>query len=177
MRSLPPSLRGADPVQKISIVPRGLAALGYTLQTPTEERFLMTRGELLGRIDVLLGGRAAEEVVFGEISTGAANDLMKATDIAKRMITEFGMSEKFANVALTKEGSRFLGPASEPVMTRDYAECTQTYIDEEIARVVEERFRHVLSVLTERGTCSARSLRAPFTGTPMRLASEMMRFW
>jgi len=83
---------GSDPVQKISIVPRGFGALGYTLQMPTEDRYLMTEEELLGKIDVLLGGRGAEELVFGKISTGAANDLTKATDIARRMITDYGMS-------------------------------------------------------------------------------------
>ncbi|MDR2102653.1 MAG: ATP-dependent zinc metalloprotease FtsH, partial [Treponema sp.] len=91
---------GSDPVQKISIIPRGFGALGYTLQMPVEDRYLMTEGELLGKIDVLLGGRAAEELVFDKISTGAANDLTKAADIARRMITDYGMSSRFKNVAL-----------------------------------------------------------------------------
>src|SRR6266581_952173 len=85
---------GADPVSKISIIPRGIAALGYTSQLPTEDRYLMTRSELLARICVLLGGRVAEEIVFGDISTGAQNDLQRATEIARTMITQFGMSEK-----------------------------------------------------------------------------------
>ena len=83
----------ADPVQKISIIPRGIAALGYTMQTPTEDRYLMTTDELLGKIDVLIGGRAAEQLIFGIISTGASNDIDKASDIARRMVTEYGMSQ------------------------------------------------------------------------------------
>ncbi len=92
--------KGADPVHKISIIPRGIGSLGYTIQLPTEDRFLLTEEELLGKIDVLLGGRASEQVFFGEISTGASNDITRATDIARKMISEYGMSEKFKNVVL-----------------------------------------------------------------------------
>ena len=142
---------GSDPVQKISIVPRGFGALGYTLQMPVEDRYLMTEEELLGKIDVLLGGRAAEDVVFGKISTGAANDLTKATDIARRMITDYGMSPRFRNVALTQRGASMLGPANaEPVMHREYSESTQQYIDEEIARIVNERYHKVKNLLMEK---------------------------
>ncbi|MGE5820419.1 MAG: ATP-dependent zinc metalloprotease FtsH, partial [Deltaproteobacteria bacterium] len=95
---------GADPVGKISIIPRGIAALGYTTQLPTEDRYLMTRSELLARICTLLGGRVAEEIVFGDISTGAQNDLQRATEIARTMITQFGMSEKLGLASL--EGAR-----------------------------------------------------------------------
>ena len=94
------SLPGSDPVHKISIIPRGIAALGYTLQLPTEDRYLLTRTELENRIAVLLGGRVAEELVFGEASTGAADDLQKATIIAKRMVKDYGMSEKLGTVSL-----------------------------------------------------------------------------
>jgi cell division protease FtsH len=139
---------GSDPVQKISIVPRGFGALGYTLQMPTEDRYLMTRKELISRIDVLLGGRAAEQLIFEEISTGAANDLVKSTDIAKNMITEYGMSEKFLNVALTKPRGQFIFPGE--TMHREYSEATQQYIDEEVARVIDERYRHVLTLLEEK---------------------------
>ena len=83
----------ADRVTKVSIIPRGVAALGYTLQTPTEDRYLMRRAELLDRIDVLLGGRVAEEIVFGDVSTGAQNDLQRVTDLARHMVTQYGMSE------------------------------------------------------------------------------------
>ena len=140
---------GSDPVRKISIVPRGLGALGYTMQTPTEERFLLTEGELLGRIDVLLGGRGAEVVVFGEISTGAANDLNRATDLAKRMVTDYGMSERFANVHLPyRQESPLLGQNGYAV-SREYSEATQQYVDEETARIIAERFDRVLNLLRD----------------------------
>ena len=142
--------KGADPVQKITIVPRGISALGYTLQTPTEDRFLMSREELLGKIDVLLGGRAAEQITFNEISTGAANDLTRATDIARSMITEYGMSEKFKNMVLTKRGSQFLGPVAAPHMEREYSEATQQYVDEEVARILDERYTNVLDLLIKK---------------------------
>jgi cell division protease FtsH len=139
---------GSDPVQKISIVPRGFGALGYTLQMPIEDRYIVTEDELLGRIDVLLGGRAAEEIAFGKISTGAANDLTKATDISRKMITDYGMSTRFRNVALTTRGAGMLGDESyEPVFHREYAETTQQYIDEEIARIVEQQYSTVKETL------------------------------
>ncbi len=142
---------GADPVRKITIVPRGIGALGYTLQIPTEDKFLMTEKELYGRIDTLLGGRAAEEIVFGTVSTGAANDLVKVSDIAKRMITEYGMSPKFRNVALNQRQPTFLGPTAEaPQMYRDYSDATQSYIDETIASIVNERYEHVKKMLLEK---------------------------
>lgn len=142
---------GADPVQKITIVPRGVGALGYTMQTPGEDRYLMTEDELLGKIDVLLGGRAAEKVKFGRISTGAANDLSRATDIARKMITDYGMSNKFHNVALMKQGNPFLGNDGQPSMGKDYSEDTQTYIDQEIARMVAERYDRVVKLLKTKG--------------------------
>ena len=133
-------------VQKISIVPRGFGALGYTIQTPTEERFLLTADDLTARVDVLLGGRAAEQVIYGEVSTGAANDLVKATDIVKKMITEYGMSEKFKNVVLTQQRAPLLGPSAEPGIIREYAESTQTYVDEETARLVNQSYERALTV-------------------------------
>jgi cell division protease FtsH len=140
---------GSDPVQKISIVPRGFGALGYTLQMPVEDRYLLTEEELLGKIDVLLGGRAAEDLVFSQISTGAANDLTKATDIARRMITDYGMSGRFKNVALTQRGANMLGLRDqEPLLHREYSESTQQYIDEEIARIVEKRYAAVKESLS-----------------------------
>ncbi|MCY4377128.1 MAG: ATP-dependent zinc metalloprotease FtsH [Spirochaetaceae bacterium] len=139
----------ADPVRKISIVPRGIGALGYTMQTPAEDRFLLTERDILGRIDVLLGGRGAEQVVFAEISTGAANDLDRATDMAKRMVTDYGMSEKFANVRLPyRQESPLLGQAGY-VINREYSESTQQYIDEETARIISERYQTVLNLLRE----------------------------
>ncbi|HUI93554.1 MAG TPA: ATP-dependent zinc metalloprotease FtsH [Chitinivibrionales bacterium] len=139
---------GSDPVQKITIVPRGVAALGYTMQTPTEDRYLLTRDELISKIDVLLGGRAAEQLVFGRVSTGAANDLVKATDIARRMITEFGMSEKFENVVLqSQRGAGYLGEALALGQNREYAETTQQYVDEQVARIIRERYAAVSGLL------------------------------
>ncbi len=142
--------QGSDPVRKVSIVPRGMGALGYTLQLPIEDRFILTRDELIGQIDVLLGGRAAEEIAFGLISTGAANDLTRATDIARRMITDYGMSERFRHVALTRRGAAMLGPLSEPYMAREYSEDTQKYVDDEIARILADRYDRVLDTLRGR---------------------------
>ena len=102
------ALPGTDPVHKISIIPRGIGALGYTLQRPTEDRFLMTRAALEHKIAVLLGGRAAEKLVFGELSTGAADDLARATDIARDMITGFGMDEGLGYIAFEAQRPRFL---------------------------------------------------------------------
>ena len=137
---------GADPVSKISIIPRGVAALGYTQQLPTEDRYLMTRSELLARIYVLLGGRVAEEMIFGDVSTGAQNDLQKATEIARTMITQFGMSERLGLVAL--EGPRT--PMFLPVPTqapRDYSEETARIVDEEIKKLLVECHNRVRDVL------------------------------
>ncbi|MFW6232388.1 MAG: ATP-dependent zinc metalloprotease FtsH, partial [Spirochaetota bacterium] len=134
---------GADPVQKVSIVPRGFGALGYTLQLPTEERYLLTEADLLGKVDVYLAGRAAEELVFGDVSTGAADDLTKASDIVRRMITEYGMSERFRNVYLpARDGARYLGEGHSQG-PREYSEETQRYVDEESARIVATRYEAV----------------------------------
>jgi len=137
----------ADPVQKISIIPRGFA-LGYTLQLPLEDRYTVTQSDLLGRIDILLGGRIAEEMLSGEYSTGAANDLTKATDIARKMITDYGMSDRFRNVALTSRGISMTGQEQhEPSFQREYAESTQQYIDEEIARVIDVEYAKAKKIL------------------------------
>jgi cell division protease FtsH len=129
---------GADKVHKVSIIPRGIAALGYTMQMPEEDRYLRTEQELLGEIDVLLGGRAAEEIAFGAVSTGASNDLSRATEIIRRMITDYGMSGRFRNVALSQHGAGY--GAGDAKLVRDYAESTQQYIDEEISRITGERY-------------------------------------
>ena len=135
--------KGASPVSKISIVPRGFGALGYTLQYPTEDRFLLSQDELLGDIDVLLGGRAAEEVTFGSISTGASNDISRASDQVRRMICEYGMSQKFRNLTLPRQDSGIDGVGG----SRNYSEDTQKYIDEESERIIQECYEHVLSNL------------------------------
>ena len=103
------SLPGSDKVHKVSIIPRGIGSLGYTIQRPTEDRFLMTREELENKMAVLLGGRAAEHIVFGELSTGAADDLVKVTDIARSIVTRYGMTEELGLVAYEKVQRSFLG--------------------------------------------------------------------
>jgi cell division protease FtsH len=141
------SVEHADPVHKISVIPRGIAALGYTQQQPTEDRYLMTRSELLDRLAVLLGGRVAEELVFGEISTGAQNDLQRATDIARSMVTEYGMSDRLGLV--TYERARqpmFLQESFAPAKT--YGEEKAGQIDEEISRVIEQAHQRVRGILT-----------------------------
>jgi cell division protease FtsH len=137
---------GADTVHKISIIPRGIGALGYTQQLPTEERYLMTRQELQGKIDVLFGGRAAEQLVFGEVSTGAHNDLQRATDIAKAMGLEYGMGEALGPVVYPRQRQpMFLGqPGGFGVeRSRDYSEATAQALDKETKQLLEERLAHV----------------------------------
>ena len=142
--------KGADPVHKISIIPRGIGSLGYTIQLPTEERFLLTQEELLGKIDVLLGGRAAEQVFFGEISTGASNDISRATDIARKMISDYGMSDKFQNVVLPSQRSPLFLPGEAAPGQMEFSEATQQYIDEEITRTVKVRYEKVVKFLDEK---------------------------
>jgi cell division protease FtsH len=139
-------LPNADPVRRISIIPRGISALGYTLQLPTEDRYLMTKSELLDRLAVLLGGRVAEEIVFGEVSTGAHNDLQRATNIATSMVKEFGMSEKLGYVTFEKEkGPLFLpSPFSS---AREYSEDTAKQIDEEVKRIIDESQQKIKEIL------------------------------
>jgi cell division protease FtsH len=140
-------LPNADPVRRISIIPRGISALGYTLQLPTEDRYLMTKTELLDRLAVLLGGRVAEEIVFGEISTGAHNDLQRATDIATSMVKEFGMSEKLGYVTFEKEKQPLFLPSSL-FPAREYSEDTAKQIDEEVKKIVDETYLRVREILT-----------------------------
>ena len=142
---------GADPVKKISIVPRGMGALGYTMQVPLEDRFLMSEGELLGKIDVLLGGRAAEELIYNEVSTGAANDLVRATEIARKMVTDYGMSEKYRNMALlSHSGPGFLGQQYSAGQQREYSEQTQQYIDDTVAMIISKRYKKVAETLSSK---------------------------
>jgi cell division protease FtsH len=143
------SVDHAEPVHKISIIPRGIAALGYTQQQPTEDRYLLTRSELLDRLAVLLGGRVAEKLVFGEISTGAQNDLQRATDIARSMVTEYGMSERLGLVTYERERRPIFLPESF-TPSKTYSEVKAAQIDEEISRVVEEVHQRVQQVLSER---------------------------
>ncbi len=139
---------GADPVQKVSIVPRGIGALGYTLQTPLEDRYLMSRSELIGKIKGLLGGRAAEDVVFGEISTGASNDLERATKIARDMFVVYGMSTRVPNISLVeREQSRLLGQG--PMMSRR-SEKIEQIIDEEVLELINSCYEADKTVLQEK---------------------------
>jgi cell division protease FtsH len=139
-------LPGTDPVSKISIIPRGIAALGYTQQTPTEDRYLMTKSELMAKVYVLLGGRVAEEMIFGDVSTGAQNDLQRATEIARTMVTQFGMSEALGLVAL--EGAR--QPLFLPVpvaSAKDYSDDTARLIDAEVKQILTEAHEKVTDTL------------------------------
>jgi cell division protease FtsH len=143
------SIPGADPVHKVSIIPRGVGALGYTMQRPTEDRFLLTAAELKGRMAVLLGGRAAEDLVFGEISTGAQDDLMRATEIARGMVTRYGMAEQLGEVAYETETSRFLGLPIEGGGRR-FSEATAREIDLAVKDLVAEAHERAKAILAER---------------------------
>jgi len=142
------SLPETDPVKKISIVPRGVAALGYTLQVPTEDRFLMTKTELLNKIAVLLGGRAAEEIHFDDISTGAHNDLAKATDIARSMVKEYGMSKEVGQVYFEREHQQKYLDVGLPT-GKDYSEQTAKTIDEEVKKIIDAQFEVAKNILTK----------------------------
>lgn len=155
------ALPGMDVVHKVSIIPRGMGALGYTIQRPTEDRFLMTREELENKMAVLLGGRAAEWVVYSHFSTGAADDLAKVTDIARAMVTRYGMSERLGHVTLEREQHSFLGveqlyglPARH-----EYGETTATAIDAEVQAIVERAFQRTVALLEERHELLERSAR------------------
>jgi len=143
------SLPGLDPVHKISIVQRGFGALGYTMQLPLEDRYLMTRTELRNQLAVLLAGRSAEEIALNEISTGAQNDLQRATDIARAMVAEFGMSDEIGLVSFDgNKRQRFL---DIPIQERGvYAEATALKIDAEVSRIVSEAHQTARRILQER---------------------------
>ncbi|MBT3350417.1 MAG: ATP-dependent zinc metalloprotease FtsH, partial [Nitrospinaceae bacterium] len=143
---------GSDPVQKVSIIPRGIGALGYTLQRPTEDRFLLSKSELEDRIAVLLGGRAAEVLIFDEVSTGAQNDLQRVTDMAQAMVTEYGMTERFGPRALrTATRPLFLsGGAQTPPGMEPISEATQREVDEEVGKILDAEGARVLELLRRR---------------------------
>ncbi|MFZ7126697.1 MAG: ATP-dependent zinc metalloprotease FtsH [Desulfobacterales bacterium] len=145
------SVEHADPVHKISIIPRGIAALGYTQQQPTEDRYLLTRSELLDRLAVLLGGRVAEELVFNEISTGAQNDLQRASDIARAMVTEYGMSDSLGLVSYERPRQAMFLPESFS-QGKNYSEAKATQIDDEVKRFIDEAHQRVRRILSKRRT-------------------------
>ncbi|MBD2089604.1 ATP-dependent metallopeptidase FtsH/Yme1/Tma family protein [Microcoleus sp. FACHB-1515] len=139
---------GSGRVEKISIVPRGMAALGYTLQLPTEDRFLMSESELRGQIATMLGGRSAEEIIFNSITTGASNDLQRATDLAERMVTTYGMSKVLGPLAYQQGQQSFLG--AEPMNPRRMVSAqTAEAIDQEVKAIVEDAHQHALDILTQ----------------------------
>ncbi|GIK99131.1 MAG: ATP-dependent zinc metalloprotease FtsH [Alphaproteobacteria bacterium] len=146
------SLPGVDTVHKVSIIPRGVGALGYTIQRPTEDRFLMTREELENKMAVLLGGRAAEVVVFDHLSTGAADDLVKVTDIARAMVTRFGMVKSLGNVSYEQERQGFLGntPGLPMPGERSYSEETAREIDNAVREIVDAAFERAVGILRSR---------------------------
>jgi cell division protease FtsH len=145
-------LPGVDPVHKVSIIPRGIGALGYTIQRPTEDRFLMTREELENKMAVLLGGRAAEWIVYGHLSTGAADDIARVTDIARAIVTRYGMTESLGHVALERERQSFLGNGEMPGMPaeRTYSDQTAATIDAEVRSIVDAAFKRTVALLTEK---------------------------
>ena len=152
------SLPGTDKVHKVSIIPRGIGSLGYTIQRPTEDRFLMTRQELENKMAVLLCGRAAEHIIFCELSTGASDDLVKVTDIARSMVTRYGMTPELGQVVYEKNPQSLLagtGPAPAPpgYVERSYSEETAHEIDSVVKKIVEDAFRRTVNLLrTQRAT-------------------------
>ncbi len=144
------SLPGTDPVHKVSIIPRGIGALGYTIRRPTEDRFLMSREELANKMAVLLGGRAAEHLVFGEVSTGAADDLAKVTTIARGMVMRYGMEESLGHVVYEEERPALLGTAAELRPVRAYSEATAEAIDRAVHGLVECAFKNAVAALQAR---------------------------
>jgi len=142
--------KGADEVHKISIIPRGVSALGYTIQRPSEERYLMTRDELEARMAVLMGGRAAEHVVFNHYSTGAADDLAKVTDIARNMVTRYGMDAELGPVSLEESHPTMLGGAPQaPWREREYSEATAREVDCAVRKIVECAFARAVALLED----------------------------
>jgi len=142
------ALPGSDPVQKVSIIPRGVAALGYTIQRPIEDRFLMSVDELENKLAVLMAGRAAESIFFDHVSTGAADDLAKATDIARNMVARFGMDTTLGQVAYESDPSPFLGPSVQPQWhPRWYSEQTAAKIDAAVRTIVDDAFQRAVSLL------------------------------
>ncbi|HLI14272.1 MAG TPA: ATP-dependent zinc metalloprotease FtsH [Alphaproteobacteria bacterium] len=155
------ALPSVDRIHKVSIIPRGIGALGYTIQRPTEDRFLMSRAELEDKIAVLLGGRAAEKLVFQQLSTGAADDLAKATDIARSMVARYGMDDGLGYVTYDSDKPSFLGqPADGSYFTRRFSEATAERIDEAVQRIIAEVFARATQILSENRAVLDRSAHA-----------------
>ncbi len=141
------ALPGSDEVHKVSIIPRGIGALGYTIQRPTEDRFLMTRKELENKMAVLLGGRASEQLVFSEISTGASDDLARATDIARGMVLRYGMSDAIGNVVYDREQMNYLQSGIPMPQSRDYSEETANKIDQAVRALLDRALDRAIRIL------------------------------
>ena len=142
------ALPGSDAVHKVSIIPRGVGALGYTIQRPTEDRFLMTREELENKIRIILGGRAAEKLIFDHLSTGAADDIVRATDIARSIVARYGMDPRLGSVAYDTERSPFLQPApGQAYLERRFSEATAREIDLAVRHIIEEAFSATMRIL------------------------------
>jgi cell division protease FtsH len=175
------ALPGTDVVQKVSIIPRGIGALGYTLQRPTEDRFLLGRSELTNRMAVLLGGRAAERLVFGDISTGAADDLARATDIARNMVVRFGMTTDLGQVAYEPETSSFLAGQTPMWRPRTYGDATAEAIDHAVKALIDDASNTARQILERNRPildAAARELLARETLGPddlARLTAQLQR--
>jgi len=152
------SLPGTDEVHKVSVIPRGIGALGYTIQRPTEDRFLMTRAELEAKMAVLLGGRAAEHLVFGHYSTGAADDLVKVTGIARSMVMRYGMSDKLGPVAYDQERTPFLEGPRMPI-AQEFSDDTAREIDREVREITGRMFDQAVSILARNRALLEKSAR------------------
>jgi cell division protease FtsH len=141
--------KDADPVHKISIIPRGRAALGYTMQLPTDDRFLMTRSQLLDRIRGMLGGRAAEEIVLGEVTTGAENDLEHATALARQMVCLFGMSDTVGLARTAQRSGGIFAPGMDGNFQRDCSERTAQEIDDEVKKILDRAYADAKDILEQ----------------------------
>jgi cell division protease FtsH len=144
------TLPGTDPVHKVSIIPRSIGALGYTMQRPTEDKFLITTGDLKNRMVVLMAGRAAEDLIFGEISTGAADDLARTTDIARQIVTRFGMTKELGQAVFERQGSSYLGNNVVSMREKDYSEDTSREIDMAVKRLIDEAYARAKDILKKR---------------------------
>jgi cell division protease FtsH len=144
------NLPDTDPVHKVSIIPRSIGALGYTMQRPTEDRYLITMRELKDRMVVLLAGRAAEEIRFGEVSTGASDDLAKVTDIARQIVTRFGMTKALGQAVLERQSTSYLGDKAIGVREKDYSEETAREIDLTVKKLIDEAYDRAIAILTEK---------------------------
>jgi cell division protease FtsH len=172
------SLPGVDPVQKVSIIPRGIAALGYTMQRPLEDRFLMDRAELINRMTVLFGGRAAESLIYDEVSTGAGDDLAKATEIARSMVVRFGMDKKVGQVAYGAEPASLFDMPGGDWRPRQYGEATAGAIDAAVRALTDQAFEAAVGILTANRVLldeTAKDLLAKETLSPEDLAAIASR--